>query len=372
MVAGGITWYEYENGLAHRTAPIQPIGETQYIYHGHHSNVNAIAWSQDNSFIVLSSSPFTLTLWRNASTQQRLALLSRNQAKQADAGIHVWSPASGHLLTSYQGHTGGAASVTLSGNSKVAASGGLYDGTVQVWKPRSGQHLLTHTEVPAAPSTTATKSPKTPANSMPPDGAIWAIAWSPDGTLLASGDELHQVQVWDPLTGKVLLTYNKHQGPINALAWSPDGTQIVSASADNSVRVWNVSNGGTIQVYTSHAQDVRAVLWAADGQSILSGGADHVIWVWDATNGNPFWLYRGHRGSINALQWSPDNGQLLSASDDKTVRLWSNWQNGAGKSIYTYSGHSEPVLSATWSGDGTRIASGSSDKTVRIWNARSN
>ncbi len=354
LAAGGFVWFET------RPASTPQVGDTLYIYRGHSSSVNAVSWSPDGRYVASASAPLTLQQWRQASAQQFQSVYTALTSGHADASVHVWNPANGHHFTSYRGHVGGPATVMTSPDGRQVASGGLFDHTVQVWEPLSGKTVLTDKASLAGKTSTATGV----ANG---DGAIWSLAWSPDGTRIASGDGLHRVQVWDAATGKLFVTYTKHSGPINALAWSPDGTSIVSASADNTVQVWDATTGAQRLVYTRHSQGVRAVFWASDGQSILSAGADGIIWAWDASNGNPIWLYKGHTAPVNALAWSPDNSQLLSASDDRTVRLWANWQNSSGKALYTYHGHTGAVLSASWSDDGTRIASGSSDKTVRLW-----
>jgi len=66
---------------------------------------------------------------------------------------------------------------------------------------------------------------------------VQAMAWSPDGKLLASGSADAAVQVWDAHTGKTLLTYKGHAGIVEAVAWSPDGKLLASASADKTGRV---------------------------------------------------------------------------------------------------------------------------------------
>ena len=351
--AGGIVWYARNASSSSAT-----LGKTLLVYRGHKSAVNAVAWAQGASFIASSSAPLTAQQWLAASAHQREAAIARIQSGSLDSSAQVWNPTSGQLMSTYHEQRGGIATIALSPDSKHAASGGLADGTVQLWNPQNGQRVLTFSQPPSG---------KSPVKLASDESSVWAIAWSPDGTRIASGDTLHRVQVWDPLTGKILLTYDKHSGPITALAWSPDGNSLASAGGDQTVQVWDATSGKQIQVYTDHAQGVRAVLWAADGQSVLSAGADGIIWAWDATNGNPYWLYKGHHAPINAIQWSPDNSKLLSASEDRTVRLWENWQSGTGKIMYTYQEHTALVLSASWSGDGTKIASGGSDKTVRIW-----
>jgi WD40 repeat protein len=67
---------------------------------------------------------------------------------------------------------------------------------------------------------------------------VLAVAWSPDGTAIASGDEDGNVYVWDAAERRTTFRYTGHQGAVNAVAWSPDGQFLASGSADTTVQVW--------------------------------------------------------------------------------------------------------------------------------------
>src|SRR5260370_36882286 len=67
---------------------------------------------------------------------------------------------------------------------------------------------------------------------------VLAVAWSLDGTRIASGEHDSTIQIWDTRTGKRLLTYRGHSNQVISLAWSPDGTRIASGSFDCSRQVW--------------------------------------------------------------------------------------------------------------------------------------
>jgi serine/threonine protein kinase len=64
------------------------------------------------------------------------------------------------------------------------------------------------------------------------------VAWSPDGTRIASGGRDKTVQVWDAVTGHAMFTYHDHSSWVYTVAWSPDGTRIASAGNDGTVQVW--------------------------------------------------------------------------------------------------------------------------------------
>jgi WD40 repeat protein len=108
-----------------------------------------------------------------------------------------------------------------------------------------------------------------------------AVAWSPDGKRIASGDSDTTVQVWDAATGSSTFTYHGHSGPVNAVAWSPDGKRIASASFTE-VQVWDATTGGHVFTYRGHTSEVHTVAWSPDGKRIASGGTDNTVQVWQA------------------------------------------------------------------------------------------
>ena len=89
--------------------------------------------------------------------------------------------------------------------------------SVKVWDAATGQTLLSYTGA---------------------SGQAYALAWSPDGTRIASGGDEYKVHVWSASTGRDALVYRGHSAAIFKVAWSPDGTRIASASDDGTVQVW--------------------------------------------------------------------------------------------------------------------------------------
>jgi len=103
------------------------------------------------------------------------------------------------------------------------------------------------------------------------------LAWSPDGTRIASGGLDKTVQVWDALTGNHVVTQND-LGLVYMLAWSPDGKSIANGEA---LQVWDVANAKvTLVTFGGEAGNVLSVCWSPDGKYIAFGDAFGKVQVW--------------------------------------------------------------------------------------------
>ncbi len=202
--------------------------------------------------------------------------------------------------------------------------------------------------------------------------AINALAWSPDGKLIASASDDTFVQVFEVATGTRRLIYRGHSEEVAAVAWSPDGKLIASAGQDRTVQLWNAALGGTpVRIYKGHSDRVSGVAWARKGQLLASGSDDKSVQVWQAGNGERTFTFKGHTAGVLCVGWQPDESSVASGSWDGTLRDWATVQHGdhfdAGEQIFNYGGHgTNEVYALAWSPDGRLIASAGADQTVQI------
>jgi WD40 repeat protein len=190
---------------------------------------------------------------------------------------------------------------------------------------------------------------------------VYAVAFSPDGTLMATGSKDMKVRLWDPATGVVHHTLEGHTGSVYTVSFSPDGQFAASASWDGPILIWDLATGES-KVLKGHKSSVSAVAFSPDGQLVASASWDKTIRLWELATGKPT-IFKGHTGRVSDVAFSPDGKLVASASWDKTIRLW---ELATGKSSIL-EGHTSWVGAVSFSPDGQLVASASGDMTVRLW-----
>ena len=195
-------------------------------------------------------------------------------------------------------------------------------------------------------------------------GLVKGVAYSPDGTRVASASFDRTVKVWNTATMQETLTLKGHTDAVSKVAFSPDGQRLASASGDETVKVWDAATGQESLTLKGHTTAVWSVAFSPDGMRLASGDFDGTVRVWDAMAGKSAHTLLGHTDRVYGVAFSPDGKRLASASWDSTVKVW----DATGLELLVLQGHTGRVWCVTFSPDGTQLASGG-DKTAKIWDA---
>jgi len=204
------------------------------------------------------------------------------------------------------------------------------------------------------------------------------VAWSPDGTRLATASNDPRMRIWNIATGKTTTTHTGHTDGVSSVAWSPDGTCLATASWNKTVRICDPATGQTLTTLIGHKRGVTAVAWSPDGTHLATASWDQTVRIWNPTSPQhgpwplrllnprlrPIATLTGHTDRVNAVAWSLDGAHLATASDDQTVRIWDP---ATGKTTTTLTGHTSAVTAVAWSPDGTYLATADRHGTITLW-----
>ena len=243
-------------------------------------------------------------------------------------------------------------------NDKIAI--GKQDGMIQLWDVATRKKLSTlrgHVDLPPQPLN------KPMRRKHPFGGLILAVAFSPDGTRLASGGTDNTVRLSDLTGDRDSMTLQKHTGPTNVLAFSPDGKMLASGSTDKTGQLWDTATGEPLATFTGHINGITALAFSPDGRTLVSGSTDGTIRFWQTATGAPIdTLITGHTQSIRAATFFKDSSTLVSAAFNGEITFWD--VETSQKSAVQDIGHRDWYSAVAFSPDGTKLVSAAADATI--------
>ncbi len=207
-------------------------------------------------------------------------------------------------------------------------------------------------------------------------GPVYAVAYSPDLTWLATGCDDGVIRLWAPGTGDFLRAFAGHDGAVRLLSWSPCGKYLASAGTDHTIRLWNPLSGCLRRIQMPPSEGINCLAWSPDGRWLASGSFEaslnNRVRLWDVASGQTRSTLERHEGPIHAITWSPDGKQLASATSG-TVRVWEP----ESKTLKWSGRHSlAGVCDLVWAPDGAAVAASGWDKegrqgSIDFWDAKS-
>jgi WD40 repeat protein len=301
----------------------EPFGA--YRLQGHHAEVNGVAFSRDGK--VLASG-------------------AGHWAAGGDSRVLLWDSATREILRVLDGHVAPVFTMAFHPNGLWLTSSGV-DCRVITWNIQTGDIVREFL-------------------SEDDRNGVRAIAYDPTGKLLITGgwngdDSLgSSAVIWDAETGARLHVLKPHGGALDDVAWSRDGSLVATACRDGVLRVWDPATGALKRELVGDDSWVYGVAFDPGGPRIASAHASGAIYVWDRTTGRQLQHLNGHTIRVNKLTYSPD-GSRLASCDNMGVNVWNSHTGRLLLSLPHGSHH------IAFSHDATTLATAGMDGDVVLW-----
>jgi WD40 repeat protein len=309
-----------------------------------------------------------------------------------DNTVKLWNAADGSLLHTLAAHNGFVDTVAFTPDGQFVASGSDFAfgdpaSNVKLWRVSDGAFVgdFAHQQGTIA----------------------FAVAVSPDGTLLAAGHQGGQINIWRIADRRLLRTIVADNGDlpqVMSLAFSPDGQFLAAGTGSHTVRIYRTTNFTLARTLTGHTGFVTGLAFSRDGTTLASAGNfDQTVRLWRAPQ---FTLLRTLKTADTAATVSfSSDGQALAAAGGDVITLFQPptgtrlttipapftsaatftgastvvagsfdghvrlFASPGGALTATFGKHTAQVRTVAFSPDGALFASGSSDTTARIWRA---
>lgn len=204
-----------------------------------------------------------------------------------------------------------------------------------------------------------------PTSLIGPAPVTRALAFSPDGELLACASGDNRIRIFRLSSGQLVKTFEGHHAMIRALAVHPDGRSLYSAGFDGTLRFWRFPHGPGLNLLRPSAAEIFSLVMGASGSHLISAGADCQVRVWTLPDGAAAREMQGHTDTITHLAASPTSELVASSGREGLIRLWNFSSGGLVRAFENTAG---PLTALCMHPNDQVLAGGNSKGMITLWN----
>lgn len=270
--------------------------------------------------------------------------------------VFVWDLISGELLSRLTGFEQAVSSLAFSPDGTMLASGSDVGGAM-LWKTEDWSKIRS-LRGSGKPAEYST------IEVLSLRSHASSLEYSPDGSVLATSASDGTIEIWNTASGLCLKRLTNHSTTIADFAFSADGSELASVSFDGHTLRYDISSGKLVADFELVGHEVSYGVNISDnGQRLTRVMWDGRVTLYDVDDLTLLYSFSGKRPVLSA-----DGGMLAIAGTNNKIQVWDTT---SGEEIYSFSGHSDSINTMTFSPDGTLLASGSADNSIILWDVDS-
>lgn len=316
------------------------------------------------------------------SPDGRYIITCESNSYELTAAANLWDLSSLALERQFKGNIAYAQSLAVSAKN-ILATGDNF-GITKLWSLQTGELIAASSErsrsvgsMAFSPdgSQLASQASRGELSLLDPTTATEVIkvatdadgpvAFSPDGLSLAGTNKDGIITLWDAQTGSLLRSFDNSYGEQHSIVFSPDGSQIVSANTwDRKIALWDVATGNHIRQFGSHdGQPLTVIKFTPNGKFIVSGARyTGVLKIWNTAGKLVRSINTGHEDIVDIVV-TPDGNRIITAGSN-LVKIWDAKN---GDKIRTFLDHEQDIVALAISADGQFTVSSSYDGKNIVW-----